>query len=608
MRRRTRRALLGLGLGLAVIGCGGRLTPPTVPGERAELDRLQRAQAEGAALDVAERRRLALLLDRVDNAPARADLLDAASSDLRARQAWAWRGWARQTADWPDRVLAVAGEGPTDPGGAALLVLLHRAPLPRPILRSLVPKLQALRATLRPVSRCLVDAVLAEAAMRPVIICPEDDARAALAELAASRDEGSAAPPTDPEAARLRWTLAMWGPAPVPSVAAEVVAGWVEAWPRHADARAMLGATAAADFTAPPEERLAEAGAAWFAAIAHDPQSVRARLALAALEAAHGFPEAAEAHRLRARQVSPDPPGGLDEGWAAPRTPPTPPAVAGDLLPKRTTWILTERSLDPAVVDETRLLDYTVLVVGPDGALRWTRQRVQRAPFAFAPGCVARPFGPLEDPVFQELCVDQPTPVGGAIELPFPLDRPVARAEIKVRAPIGAAPGFESLGGAPGARVYEAPPAVTYTFELEGLDPVIDGRRRPRVRVRTGPPTPAASTLALPEPGVIDRLAAQRSADPRETLGALDPPDAARGVVRLRLAGVDAEWLRAAPPDAAEGAAAVDLVALPAAGDWRVVDAAGRPISAPHRVIAATRAALVGRTVGPRDPAPSPKP
>lgn len=184
-----------LALALALAGCA-RLTPPTLPAERLEVDRLSRARAAGEALSPRDQRRLAVLIDRYDNAPDRADLIDGELDDPRARQARAWRGWARLVPGWATRLTDAIVADPGDPGAAALAGLL-----PAKLDGGLRARLEAVEG-LHPVARCRID---------PACPAAEAEARRALEALAAID------PVLDPEADRLRWTLATFGPAPTRS-------------------------------------------------------------------------------------------------------------------------------------------------------------------------------------------------------------------------------------------------------------------------------------------------------------------------------------------------------------------------------------------------------
>lgn len=554
-------------LALLVLGCGGRLTVPTVPPERVELDRLARRHAAGQALSPAELRRLAVLLDRYDNAPARADLIDAGLDDPRARQARAWRGWARLTLDWPERVAEAVAADPADPGSAALIALLP----PGEVEPGTLASLRATREGARPITRCLLDALGAPEARAACDAHAGADLDAALKSLA------EADPAADPEADRLRWTLAYFGPVQRHLDGAEAAARWLERWPRHAAAWAMAGASAAADVRVDPTEQVAWAGAAWHRAIALDPGGVRARLALADLEARHGLPAAAEAHRAAAwRTIGAERAGA--EGW-----------VRRDGLPvwhlPLGRYILQGGAQGPATAPDpqgARIL----LFVGEPGLPMRVTQRFTPRRMPWAPGCVQRARGAA---LFEQVCRIQAPPVDGTVWLDFPTDAAVERATIEVYGLDDARLTFESHGGAPGAVILPAGDGLTHArFELDGLDP----DRRPRVRVRIG--TPTAGDAPPPRAGMVDRLEAL--GEPRPLPGA-----PRRTVARLRAAGVDAVYAWIAVDGRPQ-----PVWARPEGEGWAWFDADAAPLAGDPPLVAATRADWIGRrpsTIG-RAPPP----
>lgn len=552
---------------LLLLGCGSRLTPPTLPPERAELDRLARSHAADEALSPAELRRLAVLLDRYDNAPGRADLIDADLDDPRARQARAWRGWARLTLDWPERIVEAVVADPADPGSAALVALLPPSQVPAGELDAL----RAAREAMRPITRCLVDALGAPEARA---VCDEDagaDLDAALKAL------GEADPASDPEADRLRWTLAYFGPVQRHLDGAEAAARWLQRWPRHAAAWAMAGASAAADSRVDPSEQVAWAGAAWHRAIALDPGGVRARLALADLESRHGLPAAAEIHRAAAWRTIGAPRAGA-EGWVRRD------GLAAWRLPLGR-YVLQGAGQGPAATPDPREARILLLVGEPGLPLRVT-QRFARQRMPWAPGCVQR----ARDPgLFEQVCRIQAPPVDDAVWVDFPADAAVERATVEVYALDDARVTFESHGGAPGAVILPAGDGVIHArFTLDGLDPA----RRPRVRVRIG--TPLAGDAPPPRAGMVDRLEAL--GDPRPLPGAPQ-----RTVARLRAAGIDAVYAWIAVDGRPQ-----PIWARPEGDGWAWFDADAAPLVGDPPLVAATRADWIGRrpsTIG-RTPPP----
>lgn len=211
-----------VGAALVITGCY-RLAPPSVDERRIELDQLARRVVTGDALTSAERLRLAMLLEAYGRAPAQAELIDAEVNDPRALAGRAWRGWALGRPDWPERVERAIADEPTSLAARALVVLLD-APLgTRAATLDAVRRRVATRADLPLASRCIADGWVAERRPR----CT-DEARADALSAVGSIEEVEG---EDPLTLRLYWTLAAWGPAPMPDAAAAVAERWRARWP-----------------------------------------------------------------------------------------------------------------------------------------------------------------------------------------------------------------------------------------------------------------------------------------------------------------------------------------------------------------------------------------
>lgn len=559
-------ALAGL-----LVACGARLTPPDLPPARVELDRLARAEVAGT-LQPAERRRLAILLDRHDNAPARADLIDGELDLPRARQAAAWRAWSRQRPGWVGLVARAVVADPADAGAAALAVLLRRAS-PADVKPQLAG-LKVARATLRPITRCLVDGLWTPNVPSPCAALP--DLQTAHAELAA------ADPDADPEADRLLWTLAHWGPAADAQAAAAAVDRWTRRWPRHGSGWAMAGATAAADAGATASERLAWSGAAWIRAVTLDPAAFRAHVALADLEARVGLSAAADRHRLNARRAVGDD-RRLPSGWARA---PVPRGSSSALPPRPTANAIRQATERRGQRIPTVLLDRTVVRLAAGRLPMAETQRLASAPFAEASGCIERRHGP-DASLYEQRCRRPIIPVDDVVEIGFATARAAARGEIVVRAANGTDPTIESHGGAPGARVSQGPAETVYTFALDDVEPARDGPRRPRVRVKVARLGRAAP---VPPAGMVDRLAA-RSGDGAAGHPPIVPGDTARTVARMRSAGLIAEraWVLV-------DGRPVALWARWQTEGWRWFDAQGATYAGDGPIIAASHPSWLDRT------------
>jgi len=279
----------------------------------------------------------------------------------------------------------------------------------------------------------------------------------------------------------------------------------------------------------------------------------------------------------------------LPERWArAPITSWLPPSLRRDRYPgdpsvREAAEALRAEARARGVAAPPVLIDRRTLIVNPGATPILDVHRLGTRPWPAATGCVDDRIG-AEDAIYVQRCRAWAIPVDDTVDVAFQTTWKTARGEIVVRTPHDQAPTVESHGGAPGASLIVSPAGRFHRFRLDGIEPAVEGRRRPRVRVRL---TGTRGPVERPTSGMIDRLVAIAWPGSPPPV----PGDTRRTVARLRAGGVEAEqaWV------AVDGRP-IALVARVTDAGWRWFDEAGAAWRADAPIIASTREGWAGQT------------